>query len=422
MGLVLSTLFGLTKGKSVDSGYASSETGSLGTSPKHSQYSVPKDIAVLADTDDDDVNAKFTAEIRGKVLTLHSSMVTMFSEFQWPGIEWFAESWTKEQTETYARLRHDTHAIIHIALAANPERLQGAKACEFALFNFLWYPSVGDYEILWTASLLTLWLFIWDDHVDSNEGDLAKDFARACVWRKATVATAKQVLGLDDAASADEAVVSGPMVVLAEFGRLSRKRLNREQLQRIYDEIVLFVDSAEVEQAQRLEGYIPASHDEYIEQRLYSSAVYPCFFGLELLSTYRLPAWVWETQEMKIILREGNYLISVHNDILSLKKELVNCCLINVVPVLYHAGIAWDDIMPYLDNELKGCCRRLDEAAEALLKKTESSAGLTEATRQLIDGVRTNTTGNLGYSLLTPRYKCPLKNSKKEDGSIAITL
>ncbi|KAK0620088.1 isoprenoid synthase domain-containing protein [Immersiella caudata] len=418
MGFVLSKLFGTTKVKPVDSGYASSEADSL---DKPVAYSVPKDITLLGDIGDD-LNARLTAKIRGKVLKLHPPMVTMFSDLQWPAIEMFTEHWTEEQTATYARLRYDTHAIIDIALAANLERLQGAKACEFALFSFLWYPAVEDYEILWTASLLTLWLFIWDDHVDSNEGDLAKDFERACVWRKSTVVTAKQVLGLDDAATADMAAVSGPMVVLAEFGRLSRKRLSRVQLQGIFDEIVLFVDAAEIEQAQRLEGYIPASHDEYIEQRLYSSAVYPCFLGLGLFSDYRLPSWIWQSEEMKAILREGNYLISVHNDILSLKKELVNCCLINIVPVLYHAGVAWDDILPFLDAELKGCCRRLDEAAEALLEKTKGDAELTHATRKIIDGVRTNITGNLGYSLLTPRYNCPLKNSRKEDGSIAITL
>jgi hypothetical protein len=76
----------------------------------------------------------------------------------------------------------------------------------------------------------------------------------------------------------------------------------------------------------------------------------------------------------------------------------VNCCLINIVPVLYHAGVQWDDIMPYLDTELQGCCRRLDEAAETLLEKTKGDADLTQATRKIIDGVRTNTTGNLGYS------------------------
>ncbi|KAK0643757.1 isoprenoid synthase domain-containing protein [Cercophora newfieldiana] len=339
----------------------------------------------------------------------------MFHDLNWPAVEMFAEKWTEEQTYTYARLRQDTHALLDIALAGNPERLEGAKACDFALFNFLWYPAVDDYEILWTASLLTLWLFIWDDHVDSNEGDLASDFARACAWRKATVATAKQVLGVDDAVSAETVTVSGPMLVLAEFGRLSAKRMNKEQLQAIYEEIVLFVDSSEVEQAQRLKGYIPFSHDEYIELRLFISAVYPCFSASSKLASRG-------AGELLTIFREGNYLISVGNDIFSLKKELATCCLINAVPVLYYAGVLWDDLIPYPDAELKGSCSRLDEAADALLEKTKHDEQLAKAVRQIVDGVRTNCAGNLGYSLLAPRYKYPLKNKKQKDGFIVIVL
>lgn len=89
-----------------------------------------------------------------------------------------------------------------------------------------------------------------------------------------------------------------------------------------------------MKQGQRLRGYLPRSHYEYIEQRLFSSAVYPCFFGLEyvwfgfcrwwlagemyaddsvhrLFFDYRLPDWVLDSDEMKLIMREGNYVISV---------------------------------------------------------------------------------------------------------------
>ena len=73
-------------------------------------------------------------------------------------------------------------------------------------------------------------MFIWDDYVDSNDGDLAKDFSQACAWRKATMATAKQVLGLAVAPSASQTEISGPMVVLAEFGRRARERLNQGKI------------------------------------------------------------------------------------------------------------------------------------------------------------------------------------------------
>jgi hypothetical protein len=87
-----------------------------------------------------------------------------------------------------------------------------------------------------------------------------------------------------------------------------------------------------------------------------------------------------------------------HNDILSLKKELVNACLINIVPVLYHAGVPWDDILPQVDSQLRASCKNLDKAAKSLLEKTKTDEQLTRAVAQLVDGVRNNCTGNLGYS------------------------
>jgi hypothetical protein len=95
---------------------------------------------------------------------------------------------------------------------------------------------------------------------------------------------------------------------------------------------VLYIDSAEVEQAQRLAGYIPTTEKEYMDVRLLSSAVYPCLFALEyglshydvfifipplltfltrLFSDYNIPNWVLKSDEMKTVFREGNYLISV---------------------------------------------------------------------------------------------------------------
>ena len=166
------------------------------------------------------------------------------------------------------------------------------------------YPPTDDYDALYTASLLTTWLFIWDDQVDAGEGSLANDFARACAWRADTISRVAQALGLVEPDPTAPSA-TGPMVLFAEFGRRAATRLNQgacrffppirqisqtdqiEQLHRVRDEIVLFIRAAEVEQAQRLAGYVPGDVNEYLALRMHSSAVYPCFLALELV-TYRL--------------------------------------------------------------------------------------------------------------------------------------
>jgi len=50
---------------------------------------------------------------------------------------------------------------------------------------------------LYTASLLSVWAFIWDDTIDTNEGDLAMDFASASRYRKQSLAYVRYWLALD---------------------------------------------------------------------------------------------------------------------------------------------------------------------------------------------------------------------------------
>lgn len=46
-----------------------------------------------------------------------------------------------------------------------------------------------------------------------------------------------------------------------------------DRIQRVYDEIVRYIHECEVEQADRLAGYLPTL-DEYLENRLGTSAVF----------------------------------------------------------------------------------------------------------------------------------------------------
>ncbi|KAK3352433.1 isoprenoid synthase domain-containing protein [Lasiosphaeria hispida] len=412
------------KQEHLDSGYDSPDSlHSSSSLPSSDLVTVPSLDDSNPETENDDPNSELVAKLKGKTLNVPTSMLTVFETVGWPILEPQPSKWTDEFAAKYERLRLETHAILDLALADSPDRLQKAKKHDFALFSVLWTPEHVDYEGLWIASLLTTWLFIWDDFVDSNDGGLlAQDFAQACAWRREAIVVAKQVLDLDDDHCAASLEVSGSMLVLAEFGRRAAKRLNRDQLQGIYREIARFIQAAEAEQAHRLAGYVPVEIDEYLDMRLLSSAVIVCFLADETFSETALPDWVLYSDEMQLIFRDGNYLISVHNDILSLKKEVADNCIINMIPVLYFRGTPWEQIIPHLEAELEACCRRLDKAAEALLEKTAGDVQLRKAVETIVHSVRVNTTGNLGYLLASSRYSHLLDNNKNKDGSLEIVL
>jgi hypothetical protein len=123
-----------------------------------------------------------------------------------------------------------------------------------------------------------------------------------------------------------------------------------------------------------------------------------------------------------------------HNDMYSCKKEVAQCCLINIIPVLYRAGCPWEQIMPALEVALRESAERLDQAASRLVLKVLMASGLGDGeddvsaeaiavgVERLVDGIRYNATGNLSYGLVTKRYKCVLDNHLREDGSIEMVL
>lgn len=122
------------------------------------------------------------------------------------------------------------------------------------------------------------------------------------------------------------------------------------------------------------------------------------------------------------------------NDIYSCKKVVAQCCLINIIPVLYRAGCPWEQIMPTLEVALRESAVRLDQAASRLVLQVLMTSGLGDGedsvsaetmavgVERLVDGIRYNATGNLSYGLVAKRYKYVLENHLREDGSVQMVL
>lgn len=58
-----------------------------------------------------------------------------------------------------------------------------------------WWPD-ASWEDLYSATLFTVCLFVWDDTIDTNEHYLATDFEQASVWRRQSLAYFKYHLQL----------------------------------------------------------------------------------------------------------------------------------------------------------------------------------------------------------------------------------
>ncbi|CCC09166.1 hypothetical protein SMACR_03009 [Sordaria macrospora] len=416
-----------------DSGYTTAE----GEQPKPSAPLTHKQLLERNPKDTENVTSRLATEIRAlKTYHISKDLVGLAPRRGWPSHEAKEEVMSPRMKERLARLRGDINGLLRRAFKSSPKNLQQALDDDYGCFNLLWFPDISSYDSyddLLTVSLYCTWLFVWDDLTDSNDTSfslddgLGTDFERACFWREETVKLAWEcIVGGDDDGddgndqllyspgsnmddnmpdSSTSTLLTGSQLILHEFGKRIRKssRLNQAQRDRLFQETVRYIKGCEMEQAQRLAGYLPKS-------------------GEEIFSEIPIPDWVFYSPEMRTIWKDGNFLVVVYNDILSFKKELATDSLINIIPIFYSSGgIPWDEVMPTIGDSIEAAVQRIDEATQKLIAMTRDNLELEKAVVQFIDGIKVNVTGNIGYSIATKRYSSLFKNLN-EDGTLVIQL
>lgn len=370
--------------------------------------SVPRTAEVLLELPGTpiDPNEALAAELKGRAMHVPNMMLAMHG---WPH---------RERNKYYEQMRSLFDETLDRVIP-DPRRRQKFKECDFALFAALWWPH-AEWDDFYSASFFALWIFVWDDTIDANDNDLSDDFQKACRFRQQTLEYVKDCLGLRAEGEGDEPVFpSLACGLFRDFSKRVVEKFKKDRVQRIYDEIVRYIHECEVEQADRLAGYIPTL-DEYLENRLGTSAVFILCGIFELFVETALPDWMMNSPEMQVIWRETNLGIIIINDILSLKKEIVTECLISLVPVLYREGIPWEDVVPELIEELEAVRDRLDEAAGQLERASENDTQLLKDLRTYVDVCKTSTTGTYIYTIESKRYK--IAQDVLPDGSVTIFL
>ncbi|KAL9105600.1 MAG: hypothetical protein Q9227_009258 [Pyrenula ochraceoflavens] len=78
-----------------------------------------------------------------------------------------------------------------------PEKANGLRKADFALFACCWWPN-AELSKLRILAYLAIWLFLWDDEIDQTSGRLSDSFEAAQHWRTATVETVTYYLGLGE--------------------------------------------------------------------------------------------------------------------------------------------------------------------------------------------------------------------------------
>ncbi|CAI6339886.1 unnamed protein product [Periconia digitata] len=314
-------------------------------------------------------------------------------------------------------IRTDTKSWIdEMSPAGNPTK--PLQESDFGLFGATFWPAAQYYKLR-TLTYFGIWLFIWDDQIDVNDGAMWNETAAAQTHREQTLAYVRYALGLDD----DDAArppISNPLILNFErVGAALKEAYTVEQNEAVLREMEVFMHMSEREQRMRVAGAIP-SIEEFWRCRLGSSGIGLCLAFTEFsFEDMRLPASFFEREDAEVLRRCTITLVGATNDLLSLKKEIERDAIDSLVPLLYyHSGgglqSAVDEVVAFLGREIK----RFDLAADRLTKAY--GAGDEDLRRQVgeyVEGCRYFTTGNLEWSMSTRRY-----GVETVDGEIVMKL
>ncbi|KAI4244340.1 MAG: hypothetical protein L6R40_003066 [Gallowayella cf. fulva] len=261
-----------------------------------------------------------------------------------PDLQALLSHWPQYVHLELDRLRKDVDRKLH-ELFPEGKRLDKIKAADAGLFAASWWPY-APYEALKIATFLSIWLFVWDDELDSSEfSSLVLDYDRARSFRTETLEYAQRYLITNEHTITTKATTD---VIIASFKPVAvaiSESCSPAQIKTFMEEMRFFVDMTDVEQQVQMSMKLP-SLEEYRQRRMGSSAVRMCLAITEYCFGMEIPRTVIDDDDMRVIWNETNVIIStcVHakdafqhsretyrltdslyrmNDLLSVRKEIV---------------------------------------------------------------------------------------------------
>ncbi|MCJ1293100.1 hypothetical protein MMC34_004653 [Xylographa carneopallida] len=309
------------------------------------------------------------------------------------GLRSVFNGWPFATNPAVEQVRDDVESWLDSLHSQHP-KLRKLKAGDYGLFGAAWFPF-ASLERLRIGTYLCIWLFIWDDEIDSDVGSLAANFALAQEFRSETLRYIKNRLGLDT--SAEFLKTSDPVIKSFDIiGDALRESYTREQREIFMNEIDFFMDKSEVEHRLRMSEHV-VSLEEYWHYRLGTSAVRVVLAVSEFGNDTNLPPYVMQDEDMATLWDLTNANICIVNDLLSVKKEIAQGSAESLVPILFaqlrSAQAAVDQVM----ETVRLTVEEFDVVAYRLLQRYSTDPIIVAPLQSFVDTCRYFCTGNLSW-------------------------
>ncbi|KAL2864293.1 terpene synthase family protein [Aspergillus lucknowensis] len=264
--------------------------------------------------------AKFRASISGQKATI-PNFYTVF-----PG-------WTPNIHPEYERARDEVLNPWIERWVPDPHTARKFQKAEFGVFAAV-ICAQASFEKLCTVSKAFAWYFIWDDLFDC--GCLAGDTKAARMYRERSMQYFRAVLcGMGPAPDLSDCSLElkNALHCWDEVAAHLRVECSRETLQVLMEKKLLYVSSVDTVDVS-FQGKCIPSLTQYWRRRDRTAGVYPVIATIPFIYGLQVSWRGLNNSLMRLLWRHTSYLVHMINDVFSLRKELADNQIENMVPVL----------------------------------------------------------------------------------------
>ncbi|EMC92457.1 hypothetical protein BAUCODRAFT_78588 [Baudoinia panamericana UAMH 10762] len=325
-------------------------------------------------------------------------------EVRLPNLWEYFPGWPAATSKDLPAIRHLVNHHLDTLYTTELLGRKKAKAFQlndFPLFGAAWWPDAPLDRLLVTTAFF-IWIYAWDDELDNAKGDLCGDFDKAQQFRSQTVDFLRDCLDLPPYTSG---MPTFPLITLLQPSvRLISEAYSLAQRRRLLDEMLFYIDKTSLEHRLIISNEIPTL-DDYWGIRMGTSAIHVTTAMLEYAYGLELSEDIARSSFMRDLFDITNEVISLTNDILSVKKEAADGAVHNALIILFAELGDLDAAVASAMALLRRLTAQFEVVAERLLQSVETmSTAEQQSVRTIIKGCQYQCTGNLAWSLSTPRY------------------
>ncbi|KAH9882310.1 hypothetical protein J1614_000546 [Plenodomus biglobosus] len=300
-----------------------------------------------------------------------------------------------------------------------PSQRKKQRKVDNALCTGYFFPGVSRDKLFVLGSLIAFFFF-WDDEIDC--GTLTNDRVKTEAYCDDSIAFIRHHMQPERNIKPPAPGRLHNSGAFVEIGKAMQVGSDKASRDRFTDSVCGFISAVRLSQGLWLEGC--STYEDYTKRRIATVGVEPLLMVLQWAYGLSLPQSIYDHEATKVLFREVFIGVYLYNDLVSLKKEVVDGDVDSAIPIMvWQEGIAAQAAVDRVVKTIEASWESLLDAEQRLLKVAQTKQMRCDIL-QLVAGCKDIVVGHMAYTLRAARYMADATHDefKSQGGSFKVVL